>query len=572
VTGIGRDTVKRRVMVRIRRDFARARRRIRRVFARASRPLRTAAKTLQSPPRLAPDVARVLLDRGDALDAFALLSSTGSLGALARGDLRQLRDHLRRRGYLGKALEVAVVIGDAVAADRRALRLVEGEIAVLSGEFVRAVRAEDRGFAPRPGRVLHVVGNSLPDKQSGYTLRTHYTALAQWAVGLDPHVVTQMGIGHDGDDYARHVVDGITYHRIPGPVRGCEPLDVWMGRYVQRLANVVRVVRPAALHAASDFINAWAAQVVGREFGIPVVYESRGFWEETWLSRQAQAFGWDDLARLEATHGLPDVYLWRRAIEDRCRRDADRVVTLAEVMADRIEAGGVPRDRIAVIPNGVDVEAFPVLSRDAELAGRLGIGAATTVIGYISSVVEYEGIDTLVAAYAQVRASSPRLVMLLIVGDGPERERLMRQAGDLGLDDAVFTGRVPHDEVLSYYSLIDIFVVPRKPVEVCHLVTPLKPFEAFSTGRTVVLSDVRALARIGEQSGAAEMFTAGDEQSLAAVLIGLLKDPQRCLDLAHAGSVWVRAERTWATIAGSYLRLYESMGAIATSNVARVSA
>jgi glycosyltransferase involved in cell wall biosynthesis len=336
-------------------------------------------------------------------------------------------------------------------------------------------------------------------------------------------------------------------------------LDEWLQANAQRVANVVRVVRPVMLHAASDFLNALTALVVGREFGIPVVYESRGFWEETWLSRQAQAFGWD-LARLEARHGLPDVYRWRREIEDRCRRDAQHVVTLAEGMADRIEAGGVPRDRITVVPNGVDVDAFPVLTRNGGLAARLGIGEDTTVVGYISSLVEYEGIETLLAAYKQVEAAASAPVALLIVGDGLERERLERQAAALGLRQAIFTGRVPHDAVLDYYSLIDLFVVPRKPVEVCHLVTPLKPFEAFATGRTVVLSNVRALARIAEQSQAAELFEAGSAQSLAEVLDKLLADPQRCRNLAEAGAQWVRAERTWTANAGIYVRLYESMG------------
>ncbi len=138
----------------------------------------------------------------------------------------------------------------------------------------------------------------------------------------------------------------------------------------------------------------------------------------------------------------------------------------------------------------------------------------------------------------------------------------MAQAAALGLEDAIFTGRVAHDVVLDYYSLIDIFVVPRKPVEVCHLVTPLKPFEAFSTGRTVVLSNVRALARLAEQSRAAELFEAGDEQSLAAVLIGLLKDPQRRTELAATGAAWVRTERTWAANADAYVHIYEQIGAI----------
>src|SRR6185295_13791323 len=144
---------------------------------------------------------------------------------------------------------------------------------------------------------------------------------------------------------------------------------------------------------------------------------------------------------------------------------------------------------------------------------------------------------------------------------GPERERLMRQASALGVSDVYFTGRVPHEVVLDYYSLIDIFVVPRRPVEVCHLVTPLKPFEAFSTGRTVVLSNVRALARIAEQSQAAELFEAGDARSLARVLTALLQNPARRAELARAGAEWVRAERTWATNAETYRRLYDNIGA-----------
>jgi glycosyltransferase involved in cell wall biosynthesis len=404
----------------------------------------------------------------------------------------------------------------------------------------------------------------LPFSQVGYTLRTHYVAMAQAAAGLDPHVVTHMGYGTERFWPSRQIVDGVTYHRVAGPPRGSLPLDRWLARHTERVARLVTRLRPGILHAASDYLNPMTAAAIGRTFGIPVVYESRGFWEETWLSRQAKTFGWD-LRQLEATHGLPDTYVWRRSIEDRCRREADRVVTLADAMAERIAAGGVDPGRITVIPNAVDADAFAVQTRSRRLATQLGIPDDTIVIGYISSIVEYEGIDTLIKAYAAISASTPTPVALLIVGDGPERSSLMRQAGELGVTGATFTGHVSHDAIFDYYGLIDIFVVPRKPVEVCHLVTPLKPFEAFATGRTVVLSNVRALAAIAHQSQAAELFEAGDPESLAGTLTALLNDEPRRKQLASAGADWVRTHRTWAANAAAYQRLYAELGAQAPS-------
>jgi glycosyltransferase involved in cell wall biosynthesis len=494
-------------------------------------------------------VVRALVEREDVLEAFALLRPD-SIATTPVCVLRMLRRALHRRGYLAAALTIAEACAErGTKDDQRALRFLRGEWTVLTGEFSPVVTPADPS-TPVPGRILHLVGKSMPDVQAGYTLRTHFIAVAQRAAGLDPRVVTEMGFG-DGSDLT---VDDITYLRVAGPAAGTLPLDEWLGRHVERVAEIVRAQRPAVLHAASDYQNALTAEAIGREYGIPVVYESRGFWEETWLSRQIQRFSWD-YQSIVAKYGVPDFYRLRRDVEDRCRRSADRVVTLADVMVDRIVAGGVRRERIEVVPNAVDVAAFPVVRRDPELAARLGIAKSTVVIGYISSLAEYEGIDTLIRAYAGL--SGP--LALVIVGDGTEREPLERLATELGLTGVHFTGQVPHDTILAYYSLIDIFVVPRRPVEVCHLVTPLKPFEAFSTGRTVVLSDVRALSRLAQQSGAAELFTAGDAISLADVLRRLLADPERRRELAAAGAAWVRQERTWAANAKLYQRLYDEL-------------
>ena len=520
------------------------------------------------PAELGSVVLRNLIARGDVLDGYALVRR-GELAEVPPHLLRRLRDGLQRRGYYDWALIAGEAIADANESDRRVLGTLRGEIAVASGAYVPALAPQELAGPPVPGRVLHLVGKSLPHAQAGYTLRTHYIATAQRDAGLDPHVATQTGFAPDRGPV--EVVDGISYHRLDGPHPNSLPQDAWLAEHVARVAELVRTLRPAVLHAASDFLNALTAGTVGAAHGIPVVYESRGFWEETYLSRQQQRYGWD-LDTHAATYGLPDVYLRRREIEDRVRRGADRVVTLAGVMADRIVAGGVPRERIAVVPNAVDIASFPVPERDAGLAARHRIAAGATVIGYISSLAEYEGIDTLITSYARVKAVADGPVALLVVGDGPVRDDLERQVAALGVTGVCFTGQVPHDAILDYYGLIDIFVVPRRPVEVCHLVTPLKPFEAFATGRAVVLSDVRALASIAQECGAAELFAAGDPESLAKVLLALLRDSRRRRELADAGAAWVRAERTWAANARIYLRLYADLGAVTASGTGSATA
>src|SRR6185369_17874701 len=98
---------------------------------------------------------------------------------------------------------------------------------------------------------------------------------------------------------------------------------------------------------------------------------------------------------------------------------------------------------------------------------------------------------------ATLRARGRRL-RLLLVGDGRDREALVELASRLGLDDGtlVMPGRVPHDDVQDYYSIIDVFVVPRTADRVSALVTPLKPFEAMAMERTLIVSDVPPLREI----------------------------------------------------------------------------
>ncbi len=416
-----------------------------------------------------------------------------------------------------------------------------------------------RGGAGRgvPGRVLHLVSDALPSVSAGYTIRTHEIVLAQRAAGLEPHVATRAGfpVTQGRLDGRRLVtVDGVPYHRLlPWLLPGHGDADPKLAALSEKLAAALTEgVKPAVLHAASNFANARLALALGRRYGLPVVYEVRGFWEDTWLSRHP------DGARLSGS----ELYQRNRAVETQCMLAADLVVTLGEAMREEIEARGVPAEKILIVPNAVAEDFLTPLPGAGNLRAELGIEPDEYVVGEVSSLVKHEGIGTLLEATAILRARGVP-ARALIVGDGPERAALRRQAAAAGLARAaVFTGRVPAAQVRQFHALLDIFVVPRTPDRVCQLVTPLKPVEAMASGLCVVTSEVKALTEIVKHEVTGMQTIPQDPVSLADCLELLIYSPDIRRKLGDNAREWVSRDRTWALNAARYKDAYARLGAI----------
>jgi glycosyltransferase involved in cell wall biosynthesis len=281
------------------------------------------------------------------------------------------------------------------------------------------------------------------------------------------------------------------------------------------------------------------------------VYEVRGFWEDTWLSRNP------DAAQLASS----ELYLKYRALETRCMLAADLVVTLGEAMREEILARGVPAAKVLVVPNAVAPEFLRPLPDAGALRQELGIDPGEYVVGVVSTLTRYEGIGTLLEATGQLRDRGVP-VRALIVGDGPERAALQRQATARGLSRAaIFTGRVPAAKVREFHALLDIFVVPRTPDRVCQLVTPLKPVEAMASGLCVVTSEVKALTEIIKHEVTGALTVPQDPVLLANCLEHLLYSPDIRRKLGDNAREWVAGDRTWARNAARYRDAYARLGA-----------
>ena len=410
--------------------------------------------------------------------------------------------------------------------------------------------------APRPAvaargtRILHIVTDALPSTSAGYTIRTQEITRAQRAAGLDPHVTTRIGFPVTAgaiDGRATVTVDGVPYHRLlPWVMPG--RMDRLQAAHLRRAARLTERLRPAVLHAASNYANAVIALALRDATGLPVVYEVRGFWEDTWLSRHATS----------ADLTLSDRYVRTRALETHCMTAADVVVTLGEAMRQEIIERGVPARNVVIVPNAVS-ESFlrPLPADRGRLRASLGIQPDEHVVGLVSSLVAHEGIGTLLEAVKLLGDRGVR-ARALIVGDGPERTALQRQAADLSLD-AIFTGWVPSSKVRDYHAVLDVFVVPRTPDRVCQLVTPLKPVEAMASGLPVVVSSVRALAEIVQDGETGLLFPPLDAEALADQLKQLLDNPELRRKLGASAREWVARDRTWAHNAARYREIYSRL-------------
>jgi glycosyltransferase involved in cell wall biosynthesis len=384
--------------------------------------------------------------------------------------------------------------------------------------------------------------NALPEIQSGYTLRSRSVALGLQQAGLRVQAVTAAGFPHGSrrlDRPERRQLGDLDVWRIGGTGTDLSP-DELGAATATGLARVIDESGSGVLISTTPYLTAATALAVARSRKRKMIYEVRGFLEETWVSRAGVGAETSELFQR-----------WREA-ETRTMRNADAVVTLSDGMRDEIVARGVPADRVFVVPNGVDVSSFTPQAPDSALRAQFGIPAGVPVIGYIGSLVQYEGIPDLVRAAALLRDQEVNF-RLLIVGSGADAGRISSAIQEANLGSfVVMPGRVPHAEVRRYHSLIDLFVVPRTADRVCQLVTPLKPYEAMAMGRCVVASDVAAIRQVVREGETGRLATPDSPVDLVRVLRELIEAPEVRVKLGQTAQEWVRRERSWEAIGAIY--------------------
>lgn len=314
----------------------------------------------------------------------------------------------------------------------------------------------------------------------------------------------------------------------------------------RRLRDVAIEVKPDILHAHSPVLNVLPALRVGRQLGIPVVYELRAFWEDAAVDH-GTAREWGVRYRLT------------RTLETYALKRVDAITTICEGIRQDLVRRRISADRITVIPNAVDPEYFNI-STQANTVLRRALGMdGKTVLGFIGSFYAYEGLDLLIRMLPLVLQARPD-VRVLLVGGGPQEGALKDLTRNLALEDkVVFTGRVPHDQVVDYYGSIDMLVYPRLPMRLTETVTPLKPLEAMAQGHLVLASDVGGHRELIQPGRTGILFQPGSTASLADAVLKLLASPGSWDNLKTNARLFVERERTWQSSVARYSPVYAAL-------------
>jgi teichuronic acid biosynthesis glycosyltransferase TuaC len=280
------------------------------------------------------------------------------------------------------------------------------------------------------------------------------------------------------------------------------------------------------IHAHTICPDGFAAARIGRQMGVPVVCTVHG----------ADINVYPHRTRLT---GL----VTRKAISS-----VDVVITVSAALKDRTLALGTPKREIRVIPNGVDLRRFDPIDR-SQARAELGLPKDRKILVYASRLDEAKGLSYLLAALKKVLKHNNQ-GLLVLVGDGPYRQRVEQEAKELGLqDDVILAGPRPHAEIVKWMCACDLVVQPSLTEG-----SPLSVYEALACGRPMIASRVGGIPELITGDDYGLLVPPADAEALAeALLSGFRKEWDAARIRSHG------QEYTWGHVADQLISLYEEV-------------
>jgi glycogen synthase len=389
-------------------------------------------------------------------------------------------------------------------------------------------------------KICHIAYQTWPT-QCGAVMRLEQILQSQMKEHFNVFVVSgpfQEGESHDSIEFR----DGVAYHRTTrgkwetGFTNGKNLLGrfkkfVRIFSFAKHVYSICKKEKPDIIHAHATFMSGLSGWITARCLGIPLVYEVRSTWEE----------------EIKNEHFASIQRKFIKYLEKLTILLADAVVFISKglkchyVQNNKINAS-------AIIYNCVK---NPCKTKVEHLFQN------TLTIGYIGSLVDYEGLEYLIEVSTILREKAYNF-SVIIVGGGEREYALRRLCCELNLGNIVkFYGRVDSSTIQDYYDMIDLVVLPRKNLLITNKVAGLKPIEAFAHHKIVIAADVGGMKELFTDGEHGLFFRSEDILDLEAKITWVYNNRKQANRLAENGYKLFIDKFTLETMGQQYNELYK---------------
>lgn len=384
-------------------------------------------------------------------------------------------------------------------------------------------------------RILHIIPYFYPAWAYGGTCRAAWE-LARALVRKQQQVVVYTTDALDAHARAKlplEVVDGVEIHRVRNLSNylawGRAFLPLGFGRQLRASLSHADV---AHLHEFRSYQNSVALPLM-EKMDVPFVLTAQG-----------------GLPRIMGRHSLKVLY--DQMVGQRILRNAARLHALNEMEREQFIDLGVEPERVAILPNGVDLEQYRSLPPVNGFRARFGIPEGVPIVLFLARVNKIKGVDFLVSSFDLLRRVSPQAVLVIVGPDDGYLTEVKRQVQTLGISNQVrFTGYLDGDDKLQAYQSASVYVLPS-----AYEMFAITLLESLACGTPIIATDRCGLADFVRQNDLGSIVNYGDVGGLQNEITRILSRPQDVQRRAGYGRQYVLDNFGWDSIAENWLKVY----------------
>lgn len=348
--------------------------------------------------------------------------------------------------------------------------------------------------------------------------------------------------------FQRETRDGITVVRVWTFVTANEGFFKRTLNYISYMCSAViaSLFLPKAdvvLSTSPQFFNGLAGYFVGKLKKIPWVLEIRDLWPESIVA----------VGAIKNT-AIITMLEW---IERFAYRKADRIVPVTDSFKAYMLGKGIDAEKVDVVKNGVDLAQYAPLEGVSVLAEELGV-KGKFVVAYFGTHGMAHHLETIFHAAHRLRGS--KHIVFLMVGDGAERQALVRMRTEMALDNVMMLDQQPKSRMRELWALSDVSLVLLKKSGLFKTVIPSKIFECLAMAKPIILGVEGESAELLRTAKAGICIEPEQADELAARVLELSHNPEGCRQLGRNGRRYVMEHFDRIVLARKLTAVLEMVG------------